>query len=76
VPESNFHKITRRLIEMSIHPDSSDQAKSTFEIRGELFTTQELIELDRKKRLTNLDLPKIIRTRRATERKRIRSKTL
>jgi hypothetical protein len=64
--ESDFHRIKRKLIDRKIKITSSDQAKSSFEIRGGLFTTQELIELDRKNKLTNLDLSEIIRIRRGT----------
>lgn len=62
--ESDFHKIKRALIKMDIDFTSDDQAEPRFAIRGVLFTTQELSQLEHENKLTNLDLSEIIRTRR------------
>lgn len=64
--ESDFQRIKRILIERKIVFTPSDQAEPRFSIRGVLFTTQELIQLEHAKKLTNLDLPEVIRTRGGT----------
>jgi len=64
--ESDFHKIKRLLIERKIDFTPSDEAEPRFAIQGVPFTTQELIQLANANKLTNLDLPEIIRTRRST----------
>jgi hypothetical protein len=63
--ESDFQKIKHTLTKMKIHFTSSDQAEPRFAIRGVPFTTQDLTQLERENKLTNLDLSEIIiRTRR------------
>jgi hypothetical protein len=64
--ESDFQRIKRILIERKIVFTPSDQVEPRFSIRGVLFTTQELIQLEPAKKLTNLDLPEVIRTRGGT----------
>jgi hypothetical protein len=64
--ESAFHRIKSKLIKMKIDFIPSDQSEPRFAIRGVPFTTQELIQLDREHRLTNLDLSEIIKTRRGS----------
>jgi len=58
--ESDFRKIKRTLIQRNIDFVTSDQAEPRFSIRGVPFTTQELIQIERQHKLTNLDLPGII----------------
>jgi hypothetical protein len=64
--ESDFHKIKRMLIANKIKFTTSGQTEPRFAIRGVPFSTQELIELEHKNKLTNLDLSEIMRTRRGT----------
>jgi hypothetical protein len=64
--ESDFHKIKRELKANKIKFTTTGQAEPRFAIRGVLFTTQELIELEHKNNLTNVDLSEIMRTRRGT----------
>jgi len=61
--ESDFRKIKRTLIQRNIDFIPSDQAEPRFSIRGVPFTTQELMQLKREHKLTNLDLPEIIENR-------------
>jgi hypothetical protein len=62
--ESDFRKIKRILIQRKIDFVPSDRAEPHFSIRGDPFTTQELIQLERAKKLTNLDLSEIIEAKR------------
>jgi hypothetical protein len=62
--ESDFRRIKRTLIQRNIDFIPCDQAEPHFSIRGVLFTTQELMQLKREHKLTNLDLPEIIENRR------------
>jgi hypothetical protein len=61
--ESDFHKIKRILIQRNIDFLPSDQ-EPRFSIRGVPFTTEELMQLEREHKLTNLDLPEIMENRR------------
>jgi hypothetical protein len=63
--ESDFRKIKRILIERSIIFISNDQEQQ-FTIGGMPFTTQELIQLERENKLTNLDLPELLKRKRNT----------
>ena len=62
--ESDFRKIKRTLIQRNIDFSPSDQAEPRFSTLGVPFTTQELMQLKREHKLTNLDLPEIIENRR------------
>ena len=60
---SDFRKIKTILIQSKIHFVLSD-AEPRFVIQGMPFTTQELIQIERQHKLTNLDLPEIIENKR------------
>jgi hypothetical protein len=57
---SDFQNVKHKLIQMSIDFRIND-IEPRFEILGKQFTTAELMDLNRKRRLTNLDLPEIAR---------------
>jgi hypothetical protein len=60
---SDFRKIKTMPIQKNIHFVPSD-AEPRFVIQGMPFTTQELIQIERQHKLTNLDLPEIIENKR------------
>jgi hypothetical protein len=61
--KSDFNRMARTLIKHKIHFTTID-AEPRFEIQGQHFTTQELIQLGHENKLTNPDLSEIIRIRR------------
>jgi hypothetical protein len=63
--KSDFNSTARKLIKDKIQFTTSD-SEPRFEIQGERFTTQELIQLHQDDKLTNPGLSEIIRTKRIT----------
>jgi hypothetical protein len=63
--KSDFNRTARTLIKHKIHFTTMD-AEPRFEIQGQRFTTQELIQLRQEDKLTNPRLSEIIRTKRGT----------
>ena len=55
MPESDFRRVHRKLIEMNSR-FSADQARETFVIEGYTYTLKELLELERDKNLNLIGL--------------------
>jgi hypothetical protein len=61
--KSDFNRLARKLIKSKIHFTTTD-SEPRFEIQGQRFATQELIQLDQEDKLTNSRVSEIITTKR------------